>query len=102
MVWVFFHCQGQGLKYVMFPPLTLVSLVVSQVFKLLTDLKEQRKDSGRNKHSIGQQNLNTIMYEVGARLFSNLPCKTCTFTAACPWFPLYLCTDAEVLVKRAL
>lgn len=36
----------------------------SQVFKLLTDLKEQRKDSGKNKHSAGQQNLNTIMYEV--------------------------------------
>lgn len=37
----------------------------SQVFKLLTDLKDQRKDSGKNKHSAGQQNLNTIMYEVG-------------------------------------
>ena len=35
------------------------------MFKLLTDLKEQRKDSGKNKHSAGQQNLNTIMYEVG-------------------------------------
>ncbi|KAJ3589353.1 hypothetical protein NHX12_010198, partial [Muraenolepis orangiensis] len=34
-----------------------------QVFKLLTDLKEQRKDSMKNKHSAGQQNLNTIMYE---------------------------------------
>ncbi|XP_037324408.1 DNA-directed RNA polymerase III subunit RPC9 isoform X3 [Pungitius pungitius] len=34
-----------------------------EVFKLLTDLKEQRKDSGKNKHSAGQQNLNTIMYE---------------------------------------
>lgn len=42
--------------------------VSSQVFKLLTDLKEQRKDSGKNKHSAGQQNLNTIMYEVGTRL----------------------------------
>lgn len=41
-----------------------VCLCVFQVFKLLTDLKEQRKDSGKNKHSIGQQNLNTIMYEV--------------------------------------
>lgn len=46
---------------------------VSQVFQLLTDLKEQRKDSGKNKHSAGQQNLNTIMYEVGdyAVLFSS-------------------------------
>ncbi|XP_056267293.1 DNA-directed RNA polymerase III subunit RPC9-like [Pseudoliparis swirei] len=34
-----------------------------EVFKLLTDLKEQRKDSGKNKNSAGQQNLNTIMYE---------------------------------------
>lgn len=34
-----------------------------EVFQLLTDLKEQRKDSGKNKHSTGQQNLNTIMYE---------------------------------------
>lgn len=46
---------------------TFVGLFVSQVFKLLTDLKEQRKDSGKNKHSAGQQNLNTIMYEVGIR-----------------------------------
>ncbi|XP_029485764.1 DNA-directed RNA polymerase III subunit RPC9 isoform X2 [Oncorhynchus nerka] len=35
-----------------------------EVYQLLTDLKEQRKDSGKNKHSAGQQNLNTIMYEV--------------------------------------
>nr|XP_028701552.1 DNA-directed RNA polymerase III subunit RPC9 isoform X3 [Macaca mulatta] len=33
------------------------------VFQLLTDLKEQRKESGKNKHSSGQQNLNTITYE---------------------------------------
>ncbi|KAL4668952.1 hypothetical protein H8959_007506 [Pygathrix nigripes] len=33
------------------------------VFHLLTDLKEQRKESGKNKHSSGQQNLNTITYE---------------------------------------
>uniref|UniRef100_A0A669DZ91 DNA-directed RNA polymerase III subunit RPC9 n=1 Tax=Oreochromis niloticus TaxID=8128 RepID=A0A669DZ91_ORENI len=38
-----------------------------EVFKLLTDLKEQRKDSGKHKHSVGQQNLNTIMYEVRKR-----------------------------------
>ncbi|XP_076024413.1 DNA-directed RNA polymerase III subunit RPC9 [Genypterus blacodes] len=34
-----------------------------EVFKLLTDLKEQRKESGKTKHSTSQQNLNTIMYE---------------------------------------
>lgn len=44
---------------------------VFQVFKLLTDLKEQRKDSGKNKHSAGQQNLNTIMYEVGTHPLSS-------------------------------
>lgn len=38
--------------------------ISSQVFQLLTDLKEQRKESGKNKHSSGQQNLNTITYEV--------------------------------------
>uniref|UniRef100_A0A8D1R444 DNA-directed RNA polymerase III subunit RPC9 n=1 Tax=Sus scrofa TaxID=9823 RepID=A0A8D1R444_PIG len=30
-----------------------------EVFQLLTDLKEQRKESSKNKHSSGQQNLNT-------------------------------------------
>uniref|UniRef100_A0A9L0SVF0 DNA-directed RNA polymerase III subunit RPC9 n=1 Tax=Equus caballus TaxID=9796 RepID=A0A9L0SVF0_HORSE len=35
-----------------------------EVFQLLTDLKEQRKESGKNKHSSGQQNLNTITYEM--------------------------------------
>lgn len=35
-----------------------------EVFQLLTDLKEQRKESGKNKHSAGQQNLNAITYEV--------------------------------------
>nr|XP_020455365.1 DNA-directed RNA polymerase III subunit RPC9 [Monopterus albus] len=45
-----------------------------EVFKLLTDLKEQRKDSGRNKHSIGQQNLNTIMYET-LKYLSKTPCS---------------------------
>uniref|UniRef100_A0A8C9ERY5 Uncharacterized protein n=1 Tax=Pavo cristatus TaxID=9049 RepID=A0A8C9ERY5_PAVCR len=35
------------------------------VFQLLTDLKQQRKESGKSKQSSGQQNLNTIMYEVG-------------------------------------
>lgn len=37
-----------------------------QVFQLLTDLKQQRKESGKNKQSSGQQNLNTIMYEVSS------------------------------------
>ncbi|EDL19481.1 calcitonin gene-related peptide-receptor component protein, isoform CRA_c [Mus musculus] len=36
-----------------------------EVFQLLTDLKEQRKESGKNKHSAGQQNLNAITYESG-------------------------------------
>nr|XP_033470675.1 DNA-directed RNA polymerase III subunit RPC9-like [Epinephelus lanceolatus] len=43
------------------------------LFKLLMDLKEQRKDSGRNKHSIRQQNLNTIMYET-LKYLSKTPC----------------------------
>uniref|UniRef100_A0A3P8TFM0 DNA-directed RNA polymerase III subunit RPC9 n=1 Tax=Amphiprion percula TaxID=161767 RepID=A0A3P8TFM0_AMPPE len=45
-----------------------------EVFKLLTDLKEQRKDSGKNKHSVGQQNLNTIMYET-LKYLSKTPCS---------------------------
>ncbi|XP_045895850.1 DNA-directed RNA polymerase III subunit RPC9 isoform X2 [Micropterus dolomieu] len=45
-----------------------------EVFKLLTDLKEQRKESGKNKHSTGQQNLNTIMYETLKHL-SKAPCS---------------------------
>ncbi|XP_028322761.1 DNA-directed RNA polymerase III subunit RPC9 isoform X2 [Gouania willdenowi] len=45
-----------------------------EVFKLLTDLKEQRKDSGKSKHSIGQQNLNTIMYET-LKYLSKAPCS---------------------------
>uniref|UniRef100_A0A8C2YAJ0 Uncharacterized protein n=1 Tax=Coturnix japonica TaxID=93934 RepID=A0A8C2YAJ0_COTJA len=44
-----------------------------QVFQLLTDLKQQRKESGKSKQSSGQQNLNTIMYEVGDTV--NHPCK---------------------------
>ncbi|KAM6986988.1 DNA-directed RNA polymerase III subunit RPC9 [Aplochiton taeniatus] len=46
-----------------------------EVFQLLTDLKEQRKDVIRkNKHSAGQQNLNTIMYETLKHL-SKTPCS---------------------------
>ncbi|XP_020775768.1 DNA-directed RNA polymerase III subunit RPC9 [Boleophthalmus pectinirostris] len=45
-----------------------------EIFKLLTDLKEQRKDSGKNKHSAGQQNLNTIMYET-LKYLSKTPCS---------------------------
>ncbi|XP_046876248.1 DNA-directed RNA polymerase III subunit RPC9 isoform X1 [Hypomesus transpacificus] len=45
-----------------------------EVFQLLTDLKEQRKDSGKNKHSTGQQNLNTIMYET-LKYLSKTPCS---------------------------
>ncbi|CAN9501188.1 unnamed protein product [Ophioblennius macclurei] len=45
-----------------------------EVFKLLTDLKEQRKDIAKNKHSIGQQNLSTIMYET-LKYLSEAPCS---------------------------
>ncbi|KAF7663553.1 hypothetical protein LDENG_00207990 [Lucifuga dentata] len=45
-----------------------------EVFKLLTDLKEQRKDSGKTKHSTSQQNLNTIMYET-LKYLSKMPCS---------------------------
>ncbi|XP_061755217.1 DNA-directed RNA polymerase III subunit RPC9 isoform X2 [Nerophis ophidion] len=44
-----------------------------EVFKLLTDLKEQRKDS-KSKHSTGHQNLNTIMYET-LKYLSQMPCS---------------------------
>ncbi|XP_061606936.1 DNA-directed RNA polymerase III subunit RPC9 [Phyllopteryx taeniolatus] len=45
-----------------------------EVFQLLTDLKEQKKDSGKSKHSAGQQNLNTIMYET-LKYLSKTPCS---------------------------
>ncbi|XP_017725061.1 PREDICTED: DNA-directed RNA polymerase III subunit RPC9-like isoform X1 [Rhinopithecus bieti] len=45
-----------------------------KVFHLLTDLKEQRKESGKNKHSSGQQNLNTITYET-LKYLSKSPCR---------------------------
>ncbi|EMP41085.1 DNA-directed RNA polymerase III subunit RPC9 [Chelonia mydas] len=44
---------------------TLKPVIAVKVFQLLTDLKQQRKDSGKHKQSSGQQNLNTIMYEEG-------------------------------------
>ncbi|XP_006859910.1 PREDICTED: DNA-directed RNA polymerase III subunit RPC9 [Chrysochloris asiatica] len=45
-----------------------------EVFQLLTDLKEQRKETGKNKHSAGQQNLNTITYET-LKYISKTPCR---------------------------
>uniref|UniRef100_A0A4X1SWM1 DNA-directed RNA polymerase III subunit RPC9 n=1 Tax=Sus scrofa TaxID=9823 RepID=A0A4X1SWM1_PIG len=48
--------------------------ISSQVFQLLTDLKEQRKESSKNKHSSGQQNLNTITYET-LKYISKTPCR---------------------------
>uniref|UniRef100_A0A669P5Z6 DNA-directed RNA polymerase III subunit RPC9 n=1 Tax=Phasianus colchicus TaxID=9054 RepID=A0A669P5Z6_PHACC len=44
------------------------------VFQLLTDLKQQRKESGKSKQSSGQQNLNTIMYET-LKYISKTPCR---------------------------
>lgn len=70
---------------------------LSQVFKLLTDLKEQRKDAGKSKHSLGQQDLNTIMYEVGtihtvwALVVKSSPCAH-----------LHLLSDTKVFVKDAM
>ncbi|XP_072868747.1 DNA-directed RNA polymerase III subunit RPC9-like isoform X1 [Chlorocebus sabaeus] len=51
-----------------------VNTVRETVFQLLTDLKEQRKESGKNKHSSGQQNLNTITYET-LKYISKSPCR---------------------------
>ncbi|XP_015269132.1 PREDICTED: DNA-directed RNA polymerase III subunit RPC9 isoform X3 [Gekko japonicus] len=45
-----------------------------EVYKLLTDLKQQRWETGKSKHSSGQQNLNTIMYET-LKYISKTPCK---------------------------
>ncbi|KAL1767792.1 DNA-directed RNA polymerase III subunit RPC9 [Sigmodon hispidus] len=35
-----------------------------EVYQLLTDLKEQRKEHGKNKHSAGQQNLRDIKIHI--------------------------------------
>ncbi|XP_048375512.1 DNA-directed RNA polymerase III subunit RPC9 isoform X2 [Sphaerodactylus townsendi] len=45
-----------------------------EVYKLLTDLKQQRRETGKSKQSSGQQNLNTIMYET-LKYISKTPCK---------------------------
>ncbi|KAL4647177.1 DNA-directed RNA polymerase III subunit RPC9 [Arapaima gigas] len=45
-----------------------------EVYQLLADLKEQRKESGKSKHSTGQQNLNTIMYET-MKYLAKTPCS---------------------------
>ncbi|XP_026860215.1 DNA-directed RNA polymerase III subunit RPC9 isoform X3 [Electrophorus electricus] len=44
-----------------------------EVYQLLMELKEKRKESVKNKHSTGQQNLNTIMYET-LKYLSKMPC----------------------------
>ncbi|XP_058020471.1 DNA-directed RNA polymerase III subunit RPC9 isoform X1 [Ahaetulla prasina] len=45
-----------------------------EVYKLLTDLKQQCKEPGKSKQSVGQQNLNTITYET-LKYISKTPCK---------------------------
>ncbi|KAM4045757.1 DNA-directed RNA polymerase III subunit RPC9 isoform 1-T1 [Anomaloglossus baeobatrachus] len=45
-----------------------------EVYQLLTDLKAQQRDGRKNKNSVGQQNLNTIMYET-LKYLSNSPCQ---------------------------
>uniref|UniRef100_A0A8C7E3Y7 DNA-directed RNA polymerase III subunit RPC9 n=1 Tax=Naja naja TaxID=35670 RepID=A0A8C7E3Y7_NAJNA len=45
-----------------------------EVYKLLTDLKQQCKGPGKSKQSVGQQNLNTITYET-LKYISKTPCK---------------------------
>uniref|UniRef100_A0A669PD13 DNA-directed RNA polymerase III subunit RPC9 n=1 Tax=Phasianus colchicus TaxID=9054 RepID=A0A669PD13_PHACC len=52
----------------------LFYLLAQSVFQLLTDLKQQRKESGKSKQSSGQQNLNTIMYET-LKYISKTPCR---------------------------
>ncbi|XP_060612898.1 DNA-directed RNA polymerase III subunit RPC9 isoform X2 [Anolis sagrei] len=45
-----------------------------EVYQLLMDLKQQRREMGKSKASAGQQNLNTIMYET-LKCISKTPCK---------------------------
>ncbi|KAM5181931.1 DNA-directed RNA polymerase III subunit RPC9 [Mantella aurantiaca] len=45
-----------------------------EVLHLLTDLKAQQREARKNKNSVGQQNLNTIMYET-LKYLSNTPCQ---------------------------
>ncbi|XP_078541682.1 DNA-directed RNA polymerase III subunit RPC9-like [Lissotriton helveticus] len=45
-----------------------------EVFQLLTDLKEQRQESGKHKPRAGQQNLNTVMYET-LKYLSGTTCR---------------------------
>uniref|UniRef100_A0ABM5EMS4 DNA-directed RNA polymerase III subunit RPC9 n=1 Tax=Pogona vitticeps TaxID=103695 RepID=A0ABM5EMS4_9SAUR len=45
-----------------------------EVYQLLTDLKQQRREMGRSKQTAGQQNLNTIMYET-LKYLSKTPCR---------------------------
>ncbi|XP_062815670.1 DNA-directed RNA polymerase III subunit RPC9 [Anolis carolinensis] len=45
-----------------------------EVYHLLTDLKQQRREMGKSKASAGQQNLHTIMYET-LKCISKTPCK---------------------------
>ncbi|XP_044312113.1 DNA-directed RNA polymerase III subunit RPC9 isoform X2 [Varanus komodoensis] len=45
-----------------------------EVYKLLTDLKQQRREAGRSKQGSGQQNLNTIVHET-LKYISKTPCQ---------------------------
>ncbi|XP_053131569.1 DNA-directed RNA polymerase III subunit RPC9 [Hemicordylus capensis] len=45
-----------------------------EVYQLLTDLKQRRRETGKSKQNAGQQNLNTIMYET-LKYISKTPCK---------------------------
>ncbi|XP_020659567.3 DNA-directed RNA polymerase III subunit RPC9 isoform X1 [Pogona vitticeps] len=45
-----------------------------EVYQLLTDLKQQWRETGRSKQTAGQQNLNTIMYET-LKYLSKTPCR---------------------------
>uniref|UniRef100_A0A6I8S8W6 DNA-directed RNA polymerase III subunit RPC9 n=1 Tax=Xenopus tropicalis TaxID=8364 RepID=A0A6I8S8W6_XENTR len=47
--------------------------VTTKVFHLLTELKAKQREVRKNKNSVGQQNLNTIMYET-LKYLSSSPC----------------------------